>query len=143
MTCLILMSGAALLATDVVQTQESDRWDGIEVDLTKLSIRNNIITLRFKIRNTGEKRRDIEFYYKDCYLIDEANQKKYYVLKDSEGQFIGGPKDKEWEGGRFSTPVPALESNGLWMKFPLPTDDPESISISLPGFFPFEEIVLQ
>ena len=74
--------------------------------------------------------------------MDETNQKKYFVLKDSDGQFIGGSKDKEWEGGRFSARIGHSKSKSAWMKFPEPTDNPETITISIPGVFPFEEVEL-
>ncbi|MCG2816640.1 MAG: hypothetical protein L6425_11980 [Candidatus Aminicenantes bacterium] len=143
MSIMILAAAVVLTAADVIQTQDSDTWDGVAADLTQISLRNDVLTLRFKIRNTGSESPRIEFLYRDCYIVDESNQKKYFLLKDSEGQFIGGPKDKDWEGGRFSYIVEADGSKGLWMKFPVPADNPDSISISVPGFFPFEEVSLQ
>jgi len=139
---LLLAGVLVLFAAEVIQTQESDTWDGMEADLVKISIGNDILTLRFKFRNGAESAHNVSFMYKDCYIVDETNQKKYFALKDSEGQFIGGPKDKEWEGGRFGMRISADGSKGCWMKFPVPADNPESISISIPGFFPFEEVKL-
>jgi len=138
----IFVSVIIIYAGQVIQTQESDSWEGIEVDLIGLKINNNIITLRFKFRNTGDASQEVQFYFKDCYIMDETNQKKYFVLKDSDGQFIGGPKDKEWEGGRFSARIGHSKSKSAWMKFPEPTDNPETITISIPGVFPFEEVEL-
>ena len=136
---LFLLMGFIINAA-VIQTQESDKWDNIELDLFGLKIRNNIITLKFKIRNTGQDIRDVQFHYKDCYMIDESNQKKYFLLKDSDGQFIGGPKDKAWNGGRFSYRIDPGKSKSLWMKFPQPTDNPKTITIVVPGVMPFEEV---
>ncbi len=139
-----LLMGLALLAgAEVIQTQESEIWEGFEADLTRLSIRNDVLTLRFKIRNTGSKRTLVEFYYKDCYIVDAVNQKKYFPLKDSEGQFIAGPKEKEWEGGRFRFTFDSGSSAGFWVKFPVPADNPETVDIHVPGFFPFEEVSLE
>ncbi|MCJ7680426.1 MAG: hypothetical protein MUP70_06865 [Candidatus Aminicenantes bacterium] len=143
---IVILTAAVIFATgtaDVIQTQDSDSWDGIVADLTQINVRNDVLTLRFKIRNTGSDSPRIEFLYRDCYIVDESNQKKYFLLKDSEGQFIGGPKDKDWEGGRFSYIVEADGSKGLWIKFPVPVDNPDTISISIPGFFPFEEVSLK
>jgi len=147
---IFLIFGAALLiagiswtaAAEVIQTQESDSWDGVEGDLIRVSVRNDILTLRFKFRNSGSDSADIQFLYKDCYIVDETNQKKYFMLKDSEGQFLGGPKDKDWDGGRFGFRIFGGSSKGCWMKFPVPADNPETISITIPGFFPFEEVGL-
>ena len=41
----ILVSAGILYAADVIQTEESDKWDGIEVDLKSIKVKNNIITL--------------------------------------------------------------------------------------------------
>lgn len=137
---LVLFGTLALFAAQVIQTQESDSWEGMEADLVKVSDSNDILTLRFKFRNTAGSDHNVSFMYKDCYIVDETNQKKYFALKDSEGQFIGGPKDKDWEGGRFGMRINPGESKGCWMKFPVPADHPESISITIPGFFPFEDV---
>lgn len=142
-TVVLFIVGCGLIsAADVVQTQESDIWEGVEADLTKISIRDNILTLRFKIRNTGNSSKTVEFYYKDCYLIDTTNQKKYFPLKDSEGQYIAGPKEKEWEGGRFRINLSPDSSAGFWIKLPVPTENPDEIDVFIPGFFPFEAISL-
>jgi len=140
----LLTAGLGLTAAaDVIQTQESDSWDGMEADLVGVSVRNDILTLKFKFRNTGGDLQDVQFLYKDCYIVDDSNQKKYFMLKDSEGQFLGGPKDKEWEGGRFGHRIAEGGTKGCWMKFPVPADGPDTISVSIPGFFPFEEVSLQ
>jgi len=142
---LILTAAVVFIAAaaDVIQTQDSDTWDGIAADLTQLSIKNDVLTLRFKIRNEGSDSPRIEFLFRDCYIVDESNQKKYFLLKDAEGQYIAGPKEKEWDGGRFSYIVEPEKTKGLWMKLPVPTDNPDTISISIPGFFPFEEVSLK
>ena len=143
MAVLLWIGFGLLIAAEVIQTQENETLEGVESDLTKLSIRNDVLTLRFKIRNSSGKACTIEYYFKDCYIIDAANQKKYFPLKDSDGQFIGGPKEKDWEGGRYRVSIEADSSAGFWLKFPVPADDLETIDISIPGFFPFEEVSLK
>jgi len=143
--CIMLGVAAVFIiaAGDVIQTQESDTLEGIVADLTKISAKNDVLTLRFKFRNEGGESQKLEFYFKDCYIVDESNQKKYFPLKDSEGQFIGGPKEKDWEGGRFSFIVETGGFKGFWIKCPVPSDHPETIAVSIPGFFPFEDISLE
>jgi len=146
LTLFMFLASAVVLTTasaDVIQTQDSDTWDGVVADLIKLSVKNDVLTLRFKFRNEGSDNPRVELYFKDCYIVDESNQKKYFPLKDSEGQYIGGPKEKDWEGGRFSFIIEAGRSKGFWIKCPVPADNPETISISIPFFFPFEEISLE
>ena len=44
-------------AGDVIQTQESTTYDGLEVDLTGLKVKDNIITVKFKFRSFHVKYR--------------------------------------------------------------------------------------
>ena len=131
-----------IFADEVIQTQESDSWEGIEADLTSLTVKNNIVTIKLKFRNTGEQAQEPGIYYKDCYLMDETNQKRYFVLKDSDGNYIAGPVRYGWSGGYFQSKIEPGKSKSMWMKFPEPTDNPETVTISIPGVFPFEEVKL-
>jgi len=139
----VLVPAGVAFSGEVIQTQESDTWEGIEADLTSLRISNNIVTVKVKLRNTGSKEQGVKILYDACFIMDETNQKKYYPLKDSDGLYIAGPMADEGKGGRFWFGVQAGKVRGLWIKFPEPTDGPETITISLAGIFPFEEIPLK
>jgi len=130
------------LAAEVMQTQEAETWDGIEVDLTSLKVKNSIVTVKFKIRNAGSEKQNVRVDYRDCYLMDETNQKKYYVLKDSDGLFISGPNYDRSNGGRFWFDILPGKAKNLWMKFPEPTDSPETVTIAVANVLPFEDVEL-
>ena len=66
-------------AAEIIQTQEAETWDGIEVDLTSTKVKNSIVTVKFKIRNAGSEKQSVRVDYRDCYLMDETNQKKYHM----------------------------------------------------------------
>ena len=141
----IFIVGVVLLAGKVIQTQESDKWDGLEIDLISLKVKNNVLTVKFKLRNVGSEVIEPGIYFKDCYIMDETNQKKYYPLKDSDGNYIAGPvrySGSAWGGGLFKFKIEPGKMKGMWIKFPEPSDNPETITIHIPGFFPFEEIKL-
>lgn len=138
----LLFSAGLFFAQEVIQTQSHNTEEGIEVDLTSLEIQNNIVTVKFKLRNTAAEKHNVTIHFKDCYIMDEVNQKKYYGLKDTDGLFIAGPAYDNQNGGRFWFGIQAGKSIGLWIKFPQPTDNPESITISLPGVSPFESVKL-
>jgi len=139
----LFVSVAFINAAEVLQTQDADLWDGIEVDLTKMTIKNNVVTLKFKLRNTGAEKHSVKIDFKSCYIMDEANQKKYFVLKDSDGLYIAGPQYDQSGGGRFWFDIEAGKSKNIWLKFPEPTDNPETISISIPGVSPFDEVEIK
>ena len=139
--CTVLLA-VILMAAEVIQTQESDKWDGLEANLTSLTIKNNILTIKLKIHNTSDAKQEPGIYFQDCYIMDETNQKKYFALKDTDGKYIAGPVRYNRSGGYFQEAIQPSKSKGVWMKFPEPADKPESVTIYIPGFFPFEEVAL-
>ena len=138
----VIFAAGLIFAGEVIQTQESSLWDGVEVDLLSVKVRNNILTVKIKFRNEGEENQKISAYYESCYIMDETNQKKYFVLKDSDGKYIAGPKKGDHKGGYFEFKIEPSKNKGIWMKFPAPENSPETISLSIPGVFPFEEVEL-
>jgi hypothetical protein len=139
----VLVPAGVVFSGEVIQTQESVAWEGIEADLTGIRISKNIVTIKVKLKNIGSEEQGVKIPYNACFIMDETNQKKYYALKDSDGVYIAGPMADEQGGGRFWFGIQAGKSRSLWIKFPEPTDRPETITISLEGIFPFEEIPLK
>jgi hypothetical protein len=137
---ILFVSTAVLFGGDVIQTQEAHAWDGIEVDITKITFKNNILTIKLKFRNTGTERKWVTIFYKDCYIMDEVNQKKYYLLKGSDGIYIAGPQISD---SIFAYHISPNKSKNVWLKFPEPTDNPKSIIISIPGVELFEEVEIK
>jgi len=125
-----------------IQTQEHNTAEGVEVDLVSIEVQNNIVTAKFRIRNTGTDKQNVVFNFGRCYIMDETNQKKYYPLKDSDGLFIAGPMYDNSDGGRFWYDVDRGKSKAFWVKFPQPTDNPAAITISIPAVSPFESVKL-
>jgi hypothetical protein len=138
----LILVGAAF-AQEVLQAQSHNTLDGVEVSLLKVDVRNNIVTLRFSVKNTGSSKQTWQFNYENCYIVDETNQKKYFPLKDSDGLYIAGPFYDNNNGGRFWFDLQPNGTKGIWIKFPEPTDAPETISVFLPGVSPFEEVSLK
>lgn len=139
---LFLAAAGWLVSQEALQTQSHDTADGVEADLLSVNVQNSIVTLRFKFRNTGTSQASIKIHYKDCYIMDETNQKKYYALKDADGLYIAGPMYDQNNGGRFWYDIPAGKSKGLWIKFPEPVDKPSLITVAIPEVPPFENVKL-
>lgn len=138
----VLAAPLCVPSASVIQVQESNQNELIVAELTQLTVKDNIITVKLKIRNNSEQNEKMNFYFKDLFLIDEQNQKKYYVLKDSEGKCIAGPFSGDAEGGRFEFWIESKKISNIWAKLPLPLDNPSTISLAVPGFLPFESIPL-
>ncbi|MEW5910882.1 MAG: hypothetical protein AB1659_13850 [Thermodesulfobacteriota bacterium] len=138
---LLILSNTGFCET-VLQTQPHNTSDGLDLDLLAVEIRNDVLTLKFKVRNTGSNKHTWFFHYENCYIMDESNQKKYFPLKDSDGNYIAGPVYDKDHGGRFWYDILPGKFKGFWIKFPMPAGSPKSITISIPDVTPFEDVKL-
>ena len=67
-------------------------------------------------------------------LIDEANRKKYFVVRDSDGKAVCSQKLKDIKPG---------ETTNLWARFPAPPPEVKTISVVVPHFSPMDDVPLQ
>lgn len=68
--------------------------------------------------------------FSGAYLLDAPNQKKYLVVRDSEGQCVCGGIDA----------VPAGESMNLWATYPAPPAEVATVTVVVPQFEPLEGV---
>jgi hypothetical protein len=132
-------SSAAIIAT------ADGEKSGTRVEVTELKrASDNTVTLKFAMVNDGSDRHSISYDYGDgqqgatdyatiggVTLVDGANKKKYFVVRDSENNCLcsRGLKD-----------IPASSRANLWAKFPAPPDDVQKISIVIPHFGPIDDV---
>jgi outer membrane protein OmpA-like peptidoglycan-associated protein len=84
--------------------------------------------------------RDPYFRYKDVYLFDSVNKRKYPLLKDSEGIFQAMPLEQQMHGGTF---IPKWNAPILMsLTFQAPPDDVTSVDLILPDFLPMEGVAI-
>jgi len=126
-------------AMETIQTQPSS--DGkFEATLSSVKIKRDVLTIRVIVKNVSAKKAGIEIAFKDAYFTDVEDKKKYFVLKDSEGQYIAGPKRAASYGGYFGGSIDPDGQKIVWMKFPAPPETTTTVDIFVPGILPFEEI---
>lgn len=65
------------------------------------------------------------------HLIDAANKKKYFVVRDADGSCVCS---------RNIANIAAGSQSVLWAKFPAPPDDVQKITVEIPHFPPFEDV---
>ena len=135
----VLLGAVSCWAVNAIQTQPATSGP-FEADLIKASVRNNVLTIQVAFRCQGPPEDPIEFYFKDVYLTDLKNKKKYYPLKDSSGRYLAGPADSWLEGGAFKSYMRPGGRVIFWIKFPAPPADVQTIDIMVPGFLPFEDV---
>ncbi|MEA1964873.1 MAG: OmpA family protein [Candidatus Aerophobetes bacterium] len=82
-------------------------------------------------------------YFKEIYVLDPENDKKYFVLKDADGCFLAGPCSDANEGGRWWINVPAQGKVTLWAMFSSLPHEVKVVDVVIPELFPFENIELK
>lgn len=113
--------------------QELKRTSGGTVSL-KFSVRNASGEALAYGYNYGEKDRRSDYgSMGGVTLIDEANKKKYFVVRDSEGQCVCSRGLKDQKPG---------ETRNLWARFPAPPDDVATVSVVVPHFSPMDDVPL-
>ncbi|MEA3543701.1 MAG: hypothetical protein U9R69_00610 [Thermodesulfobacteriota bacterium] len=123
-------------AMESMQTQPSS--DGkLEASLLSAKVRREVLTIKIMLKNISPNKVYTSFNYDAVYYSDIDDKKKYFVLKDSEGQYIAGPIDK-YRSFRHD-----IQTDGqmiVWVKFPAPPETTETIDVFIPMILPFEEI---
>ena len=131
---------SGLKAQESLQIQSSTNG-GIEGNLIKASVRKDTLTLQLKI-TVGAETQKLQFDFMDVYYISLNDGKKYYPIKDPQGQAIAGPKYDEENAGRFWEDLEPGQQRILWLKFPAPSSRTKMIDVFFPDFLPFKSIPL-
>jgi hypothetical protein len=122
---------------------EDTEWDNVTVEFKEAKLTSGgTLTLKFKYSNSGSEQIDIsrvgKFDHDDViehvYFVDTKNNKKYLIVKDSEGKPLGTML-------QYFVLGPG-ESKSAWAKFPAPPEGVETITIYLPGAPPIEDVTI-
>ena len=133
----LLFSGPTL-AQPPIQSQDSN-VAGIVAEITECKRQDGVLTVRVRLRNTGDKDvrvglisgRDYDSYYVT------AGGKKYFILRDSEKTPLAPQSDNF---GNLSAGVAKGASYVWWAKFPAPPADVKKISYFTPITPPFDNV---
>jgi hypothetical protein len=115
----------------VIQTQET-RYPGIVAELTECRRKEGVLNIKVRFRNTSDKPFHLNIYVdggRDKYYVTAKN-KKYFILKDSDGVYLAADYDN-WlpPGGSFT----------WWAKYPAAPADIKKITLFTPITSPFED----
>ncbi len=106
----------------------------IRADLLEVRrVSGGALLVKWRTVNAGSQTANYNFDWADLYYIDPAENKKYSMLTDTEGKNI---VDVFWGN------LEAGQQRGNWAKFPAPPVTSTKISINLPKFPPFEDVVV-
>ncbi|PIE54231.1 MAG: hypothetical protein CSA35_06710 [Dethiosulfovibrio peptidovorans] len=138
MIVFLAISSLAKAAPPVLQTQYGP--DGIEVDLIRCKVSDNVLSVAFLVRSTTEKSVSVDFDIEAVHYL--ANNKKYHVLKDEKGNWLSGPQNLRGGGSRIYLES-SKDSKIVWYKFPAPPEDVKKIQINSDEIMPFDDVEVQ
>jgi hypothetical protein len=123
----------------VLGSQET-KWPGVVVELTEFVRKGKTLNAKLRYTNKGTKELKPEFYYRDTYVLDE-NNKKYEVIKDEKGGYIGSVSAgyNYWWGEQIEPGA----SRMVWMRFEAPPAEVKAMTLQVGGLDPFEEVPIQ
>ena len=127
-------AGADAKPAGPIQTQETE-FQGVVAELTECKRKEGVLTVKVIFRNTGSEDSFVNIEtdhgkYDKIYVT--ADSKKYFVLKDTEGESLA-PKyisDTLKKGGKIL----------WWAKYPAPPAEVKTINLIFPKVLPFEDV---
>jgi len=136
---IILFLCMAVFSQEAVQIQSSS--DGkMEASLIRAKVRGDVLSVKIALKNTTTEAIEPEIPFKECYVTDIKAVKKYFPLKDPQGDFLAGPQPGDGPGGIFRDTIKGGESRIIWVNFPVPPEPTDTVDLFVPGMLPFEEV---
>jgi hypothetical protein len=116
-------------------------FPGLTLTVQELKRSSNALTLKFALINQSNNNFGFGYSFGEgdkefgsvggIHLIDAANKKKYFVVRDADGSCVCS---------RNIANIAAGSQSVLWAKFPAPPDDVQKITVEIPHFPPFEDV---
>lgn len=127
------------------QTQISNNAS-FNVTLQGARIQNGVLTVIALYENTSSTKQLINYPVDDVYYVDNAQKKKYKVLKDEKNSWIAAPvcdgviglPNACYKGGIEVNPT---AKQAVWFKFPAPAESPASLQLVIPDTLPFDNVI--
>jgi len=125
---------------DAVLASQESKWPGVVVEVTELARKGNALNAKLRFTNKGTKEIKPDFYYRDTYALDE-NNKKYEVLKDEKGAYLGshGSGYTYWWGEQMEPGA----SRTVWMRLAPPPAEVKVVTLQVGTMEPFEDVEIQ
>lgn len=121
---------------DALASQNTN-WTNLVADVMEFRRKGNTLTAVVRIRNVSadDTTRLLNSNFSGAYVLDEAQGKKYEVLKDEAGGYITSAGGTTGMGGGGSIII--------WMKFPAPPSEVTKATLTIPETLPFEDLMIQ
>ncbi len=138
----MVLGAGSLHATEPIASGDTS-IDGVTMQVMSLVRKHGVLTLKVAAVNSGDKPATIVLDFTGdnaCYLLDEENGSKYYVLTDKEGNPLASGNDWVKGGKGIKRQVEPGKSLRVWMKFPAPPPEVKTITIILDETEPIEDV---
>jgi hypothetical protein len=137
-------SPTASAATDGIGSADGEQ-PGTRVVITELKRGGGTLTLKFIVYNdstasfgTGGKFNADGYHgYRNVsgvHLVDSAGKKKYFAVKDSEGNC---------ECSENIDDLAPKSQMALWVRFPAPPDSVVKVAVQIPHFIPVDDVPIK
>ena len=113
--------------------------DGITVEVTEVTRKEGVLTVKARYRNTGDQVAIMRLY-RDWGLGEyyvTAGSTKLMALKDSKGVFVATPHGTH---GQTDVSIKPKSSFLFWAKYPAPPEDTKKVNFFHPHSPPIEDI---
>jgi hypothetical protein len=112
-------------------------FQGVIADVTEFRRKGNVLTALVRLRNQLPTTAVIQIDFTQTSVIDEAGAKKYEVLKDEKGAYIGSGPTGIYEG------LAGAGTMTIWMKFPAPPPEVRIATLAIASMPPFDDLPIQ
>ena len=120
---------------DALASHQADFGENVVADVTEFRRKGNTLTAVIRLRNLGANTVALQVRFRDSYVLDEGQGKKYEVLKDENDTPLAAPATMEGLVSGASLMV--------WMKFPAPPRELRSVTFVMHSVVPFEDLPIQ
>jgi len=127
--------GASFADAQVAAIQSQDlNAPEVSADLIEAKRSDGVLSIRVRLKNTGRKEQALHFNlarYADKFYV-QAENKKYFVLRDTEKVPLGDPVD-------YARVKPGT-SYTFWAKYPAPPANIKKFGFYWPLGAPFDDV---
>jgi hypothetical protein len=139
-----LTAAAAGAATPIASTESNVA--GVTIDLMTLERKGNVLSVKWAVRNSGEKDANLTFQLGGqevtTYLVDEENGTKYFVLTDKEDKVVASEHEYTSSSFGVNESLKSGETKRFWAKFPAPPAEVKSITVMFTQADPLEDVAI-
>ena len=117
----------------IIATAQDENDPSLHCDLLELKrLSGGNLLARWRLVNTGAKPVSYDFSWDDIYYIDPIENKKYNYLTIDNKRILD-----VWSGW-----LQPGEQHMMWAKYPAPSPTSKRVSLNVPKFTPFEDVVI-